>query len=78
MFSLGRTLMQMRLADGGFKLTESMVVVDYLDSKYGKGTGLSPSDPQELAEVNRPALDARCWMHPPTARQNLVQSQPAA
>lgn len=28
-----------------------MVVVDYLDSKYGKGKGLTPSNPQELAEV---------------------------
>ena len=61
--------------DGGFKLTESVVVVDYLDSKYGKGTGLTPSNPQELAEVFCPALDAKCWVHAESARQSLVQSQ---
>ena len=40
-----------RRADGDFKITESMVVVDYLDAKYGKGNGLTPSDPQQAAEV---------------------------
>ena len=27
------------------------MVVDYLDAKYGKGNGLTPSDPQQAAEV---------------------------
>ena len=40
-----------RNADGDFKITESMVVVDYLDAKFGKGNGLTPSDPQQAAEV---------------------------
>ncbi len=26
-------------------------MVDYLDAKYGKGNGLTPSDPQQAAEV---------------------------
>ncbi len=30
------------------------MVVDYLDAKYGKGNGLTPSDPQQAAEVRAP------------------------
>ena len=32
------------------------MVVDYLDAKYGKGNGLTPSDPQQAAEVCCPLL----------------------
>ncbi|KAK9838897.1 hypothetical protein WJX74_005465 [Apatococcus lobatus] len=40
------------IIDGNFKLTESAVVVEYLDNKYGKpGQRLLPEDPEEHALV---------------------------
>ncbi len=42
----------MHPADGDFKVTESAVVVEYLDKKYGKsGNRLLPEDPEEYAMV---------------------------
>lgn len=38
-------------ADGEDKLTESLVVVEYLDQKYGKDTPLLPRDPLQHAKV---------------------------
>ena len=38
-------------ADGNTKLTESLVVVEYLDAKYGAGKPLLPKDPVQLAQV---------------------------
>ena len=88
-----RHMIQCSIADGTSTLAGSMLTTDSQVpsmakkraitlvqslTKYGKGTGLTPSDPQELAEVCRPALDANCWVHAATARQSLVQSQPAA
>ncbi len=39
-------------ADGDDKLTESLVVVEYLDQKYGKDTPLLPRDPLQHAKVS--------------------------
>ncbi len=38
-------------ADGNTKLTESLVVVEYLDAKYGGDKPLLPKDPVQLAQV---------------------------
>lgn len=37
--------------DGDAKLTESLVVVEYLDAKYGGEKGLLPKDPLQNAQV---------------------------
>lgn len=40
------------IVDGEYKLTESAVVVEYLDKKYGKpGKTLLPDDPEEFGKV---------------------------
>ena len=39
-------------ADGENKLTESLVVVEYLDAKYGGDKSILPRDPAELAKVS--------------------------
>ncbi len=44
-------------ADGDFQITESLVVVDYLDAKYGKDNPLTPADPQQAAQVPLQFLD---------------------
>ena len=42
------------LADGDYKLTESAVVVEYLDKKYGKaGKSLLPDDAEQLGKVGK-------------------------
>jgi glutathione S-transferase len=43
-------------ADGDTKLTESLVVVEYLDDKYGGDKPLLPRDPVQRAKVPSPAL----------------------
>ncbi|EIE18169.1 glutathione S-transferase [Coccomyxa subellipsoidea C-169] len=39
------------IVDGDTKLTESLVIVEYLDAKYGGKKGLLPKDPVQLAQV---------------------------
>ncbi|KAK9917323.1 hypothetical protein WJX75_003132 [Coccomyxa subellipsoidea] len=39
------------IIDGDAKLTESLVVVEYLDAKYGGEKGLLPKDPLQNAQV---------------------------
>ncbi len=39
------------VADGDNKVTESLVVVEYLDAKYGGDNPILPRDPLQLAEV---------------------------
>ncbi|EIE18172.1 glutathione S-transferase [Coccomyxa subellipsoidea C-169] len=39
------------IIDGDEKLTESLVVVEYLDAKYGGDTPIIPRDPAQLAKV---------------------------
>ena len=51
-------------ADGEDKLTESLVVVEYLDQKYGKDTPLLPRDPLQHAKVPRHDLEGRVNVRP--------------
>ncbi|KAK9917722.1 hypothetical protein WJX75_007518 [Coccomyxa subellipsoidea] len=39
------------IIDGEIKLTESLVVVEYLDAKYGGDSPILPQDPGQLAKV---------------------------
>ncbi len=48
--------------DGDNKLTESLVVVEYLDAKYGGEKPILPRDPAELAKVCRHHLN-RPYIH---------------
>ena len=48
-------------ADGDNKLTESLVVVEYLDAKYGGDKPILPRDPAELAKVCRHHLNLPCF-----------------
>ena len=48
-------------ADGDYKLTESAIVVEYLDKKYGKaGKSLLPDDAEQLGKV-LPIASIAAW-----------------
>lgn len=42
-------------ADGENQLTESLVVVEYLDAKYGGDSPILPREPAQLAKVSNPS-----------------------
>ncbi len=55
------TTLMRALADGEYKLTESAVVVEYLDKKYGKpGKTLLPDDPEEFGKVGPVSQSGAC------------------
>lgn len=51
----------MCFADGDSRVTESLVVVEYLNAKYGSdSTSILPKDPLRLANVSQPYLLRSC------------------
>ena len=57
-------------ADGDEKLTESLVVVEYLDAKYGGDTPIIPRDPAQLAKVSSKDQALQLPMHTAHAHLN--------